>query len=65
MASSTATVAARRSFDHAMSVLQTDPASARRLFREATETDPTMADAWLGRIAAGDDDLGSLQKLHA
>ena len=65
MASSTETIAARRSFDRAMAVLQTDPASARRLFREATEIDPTMADAWLGRIAAGDDDLGSLQQLHA
>ena len=65
MAGSTDTIAARRGFDHAMAVLQTDPASARRLFREATEIDPTMADAWLGRIAAGDDDLGSLQQLHA
>jgi len=64
-ASSTDTIAARRSFDHAMSVLRSDPVSARRLFREASETDPTMADAWLGRIAAGDDDLGSLQQLHA
>ena len=65
MASSTESIAARRSFDRAMAVLQTDPASARRLFREATEIDPTMADAWLGRIAAGDDDVGSLQQLHA
>ena len=54
MVSSSSIVAARRSFDHAMSILQTDPASARRLFREACETDPTMADAWLGRIAAGE-----------
>ncbi|WP_313673499.1 type VII secretion AAA-ATPase EccA [Mycolicibacterium sp.] len=47
-----------------MSVLETDPAAARRLFREATETDPTMADAWLGRVAAGDEALATLEQLH-
>ena len=65
MASSTDTMAARRCFDHAMAALDTEPATARRLFREATETDPAMADAWLGRIAAGDDDLAALEQLHA
>ena len=59
------TVAARRSFDHAMSILDCDPATAQRLFREATETDPPMADAWLGRIAAGDDALSTLENLNA
>ncbi|MEI6252441.1 MAG: type VII secretion AAA-ATPase EccA [Mycobacteriaceae bacterium] len=48
-----------------MSALDADPATARRLFREATETDPAMADAWLGRIAAGDEDLATLEHLHA
>jgi type VII secretion ATPase EccA len=65
MAGSTGTIAARRCFDHAMAALDTEPATARRLFREATETDPAMADAWLGRIAAGDDDLAALEQLHA
>ena len=59
------TVAARRYFDQAMSVFDHDPAMARRLFGEATEADPSMADAWLGRIAAGDDDLMTLQVLHS
>ena len=65
MASSAASVTARRHFDHAMAALDTEPAAARRLFREATETDPAMADAWLGRIAAGDDDLATLEQLQA
>jgi type VII secretion ATPase EccA len=65
MAGSTDTITARRSFDQAMAALDTEPSAARRLFREATETDPTMADAWLGRIAAGDDDLATLVQLHA
>lgn len=56
--------AARRQFDQAMNALQTSPASARGYFAEATRTDPTMADAWLGRIAAGDDDLATLEELH-
>lgn len=58
-------VAARRHFDQAMAALEPDPGSALRLFREATATDPSMADAWLGRIAAGDDDLATLEQLHA
>ena len=56
---------ARRHFDQAMSILETDPSAARRLFCEATETDPTMADAWRGRIAAGDDNLEILEQLHS
>ena len=55
---------ARRNFDRAVSVLGTDAAMARRLFHEATESDPAMADAWLGRIAAGDGDLTTLEMLH-
>ena len=61
--SSTAT-AARRQFDQAMAAFQVDPTAARRSFTEATHTDPTMADAWLGRIAAGDDDLATLERLY-
>ncbi len=48
-----------------MAVLDVDPAAAQRHFREATEVDPSMADAWLGRIAAGDDALDTLQQLYA
>ena len=59
-----ATAAARKHFDQAVAVFEADPAKARRLFREATDADPTMADAWLGRIAAGDDDLQTLEALH-
>jgi len=65
MATSIETIAARRCFDHAMAALDTDPATARRLFREAAETDPAMADAWLGRIAAGDEGLATLEQLHS
>lgn len=65
MAGSVTSVAARRQFDRGMSLLDSDPAVALRLFREATEADPAMADAWLGRIAAGDDDLATLVQLHS
>lgn len=64
MASGTQTISARKCFDQAIAALDSDQATARRLFREASETDPAMADAWLGRIAAGDDDLTTLQQLH-
>jgi type VII secretion ATPase EccA len=63
--SSSQTAAARRQFDQAMALLATDTAAALARFRDATETDPAMADAWLGRIAAGDDALATLQQLHA
>ncbi|MBS4728069.1 type VII secretion AAA-ATPase EccA [Mycobacterium sp. SM1] len=65
MTSSTTTVAARKRFDQAMRLLTSDTAAAQALFREATEIDPSMADAWLGRIAAGDDTLSTLQQLYA
>ncbi|AKK29947.1 type VII secretion AAA-ATPase EccA [Mycobacterium sp. EPa45] len=65
MTSSTDTAAARRQFDQAMAVLETDPATALRHFRDATGIDPSMADAWLGRISAGDDALDTLQQLYA
>lgn len=59
------TAAARRHFDQGMALLAAEPDAAQAKFREATETDPAMADAWLGRIAAGDDALSSLQELYA
>ncbi|TDH48806.1 type VII secretion AAA-ATPase EccA [Mycobacterium talmoniae] len=64
----TNTVAARKRFDDAMALLDTDHANlaaARARFAEATAIDPSMADAWLGRIAAGDDALATLQQLYA
>ena len=54
---------ARLYFDRAMSMVDTDPAAARRLFRDATDADSSMADAWLGRIAAGDDALMTVEML--
>ena len=33
-------------------------------FREATEIDSSMADAWLGRIATGDETLSTVQQLY-
>lgn len=65
MSGGSGTVAARRRFDQAMAVLESEPELARRLFGEATEIDPPMADAWLGRIAAGDGDLETLENLYA
>jgi len=58
-------VAARKYFDEGMAIYETDPISARRRFTEATATDPSMADAWLGRIVAGDNDLATLEQLYA
>ena len=65
MAGGGTNVVARRYFDQAMSVLDSDSAAARKLFREATAADPTMADAWLGCVAAGDENLSTLEQLYA
>ncbi|HEY0805152.1 MAG TPA: hypothetical protein VGD84_08815, partial [Pseudonocardiaceae bacterium] len=65
MTSSNTTAAARKRFDQAMASFDTDERGALGRFREATEIDPSMADAWLGRIAAGDEELSSLQQLYA
>lgn len=68
MTSSTTTVAARKRFDQGMALFEADPANpaaARARFCEATEIDPSMADAWLGRIAAGEVALSTLQELYA
>lgn len=64
MTSSTMNAAARKRFDQAMALLDKDPAAAGARFREATEVDPSMADAWLGRIAAGDESLPTVQRLY-
>ena len=55
---------ARKYFDRAMSMVDTDPAAARRFFHDATDADSSMADAWLGRIAAGDDALTTVEMLY-
>jgi type VII secretion ATPase EccA len=65
MTSSTTTAAARKRFDQAMALFDNDIAASLARFREASEIDPSMADAWLGRIAAGDDELSTLQQLYA
>src|ERR1700751_2392281 len=65
MTSSSTTGAARRQFDQAMASFDNDVSTAQGRFREATEIDPSMADAWLGRIAAGDEALSTLQQLYA
>ncbi len=56
---------ARKRFDQAMALFDTDQSGAQARFREASEIDPSMADAWLGRIAAGDEALSTLQELYA
>lgn len=58
------TTAARKRFDQAMTLLGSDPDGAGQRFREASEIDPSMADAWLGRIAAGDESLATVQQLY-
>jgi type VII secretion ATPase EccA len=57
---------ARRHFDRAMaSAGRHGSAAALAEFAAATDADPSMADAWLGRIACGDNDLNSLKQLNA
>src|SRR5690625_6814602 len=63
MANGSGTLTARRYFDEAMHQLAHDAAGAGTGFRAAAEADPAMADAWLGRIAAGDTTLATLQRL--
>ena len=58
--------AARRHFDRAMAVKSRQGRTAALPdFVAATDADPSMADAWLGRIACGDNDLASLKQLNA
>ncbi|MFV0493766.1 type VII secretion AAA-ATPase EccA [Mycobacterium sp.] len=65
MAAVSSTPAARKRFDQAMTLLDSDSDAALVRFREATELDPAMADAWLGRVAAGDEELATVQQLYA
>ncbi|MGA9676825.1 MAG: type VII secretion AAA-ATPase EccA [Mycobacterium sp.] len=59
-------LSARRHFDRAMAIKgHQGPAAALAEFVAATDVDPSMADAWLGRIACGDNDLASLKQLDA
>jgi type VII secretion ATPase EccA len=59
-------LSARRHFDQAMAMAgRQGREAALPEFVAATDADPTMADAWLGRIACGDDDLASLKQLNA
>jgi len=65
VSTSSNTPAARRRFDEGMALLDGNADAARAQFREATDLDPAMADAWLGRVAAGDDALSTLEELYA
>lgn len=47
-----------------MTAIEFDRAAALRHFQEATEVDESMADGWLGRVAAGDESLAALEQLH-
>jgi len=72
MAGSTTPGAARKQFDQAMALFgagsqadtQAGFEAAGARFREATEIDSSMADAWLGRIATGDETLSTVQQLY-
>jgi type VII secretion ATPase EccA len=57
---------ARKHFDRAMAIKnQEGRLAALPEFVAATDADPSMADAWLGRIACGDNALSSLKQLYA
>lgn len=57
---------ARKYFDRAMTVKSREGRTAALPeFIAATDADPSMADAWLGRIACGDHALASLKQLYA
>lgn len=59
------TTLARRRFDQAMGQIKVDIHSAGVGFAAATEIDPSMADAWLGRIIAGDDSVSTVRQLYS
>ena len=48
-----------------MKTLRSNPRRALEVFKLATDDDPGMADAWLGRIAAGDRSAGTVARLAA
>jgi type VII secretion ATPase EccA len=55
----------RRAFDAAMDSYRSgDMARARGVFTQITQDNPTMSDAWLGRMACGDHDLDTLAGAH-
>ncbi len=54
---------ARQALAAGAKTLTQQPRRALEVFRVATDTDPLMADAWLGRIAAGDTTLATLKAL--
>lgn len=58
---------ARRHFDKAMAIMDRQGRSRDALaeFVAASDADVSMADAWLGRIACGDIELGSLKQLYS
>lgn len=47
----------------AVKALPTAPERAAQVFRLVTSDDPTVADAWLGRVATGDHALSTLRAL--
>jgi type VII secretion ATPase EccA len=53
----------RQALAAAAKTLAQQPRRALEVFRVATEDDPLMADAWLGRVAAGDTALSTLKHL--
>jgi len=55
----------RRAFDAAMEAYRSgDTARAATIFSGVTHDNPTMSDAWLGRMACGDHDLDTLAGAH-
>jgi type VII secretion ATPase EccA len=55
----------RRAFDAAMdSYRARDTGRALTIFTQITRDAPTMADAWLGRLACGDHDVDTLSGAH-
>lgn len=48
-----------------MKTLRSNPRRALEVFKLATNDDPGMADAWLGRMAAGDRSAGTVARLAA
>lgn len=53
----------RQALSAAVKTLPHQPRRALDVLKVATEDDPDMADAWLGRIAAGDTALNTLKRL--
>lgn len=58
---------ARRHFDRAMAIREGHgpERDALEAFTAATDTDDSMADAWLGRVSCGDTKLDTLKALYA